>query len=52
MFSGHWEILIVLAVGLLLFGNRLPSIARSIGESIHVFRRSVHGIDDETGPTS
>ncbi len=36
---GPWELLIILAIVLLIFGPRkLPDIARSIGKSIKEFR--------------
>lgn len=47
-FPGHTEILVVLFVALLLFGKRLPGVARSLGESFHVFRRAVSGEESET----
>jgi sec-independent protein translocase protein TatA len=42
---GTWEIVALVAVGLLLFGSRLPSIARSLGKSITEFK---HGVKDVT----
>lgn len=46
------HIIILLIVILLLFGaRRLPGAAKSLGESMHIFKRSVQGLDpDETGP--
>jgi len=44
---GHWELLIVLAIGLLLFGKRLPDVGRSLGRSIVEFKRGVKGIQEE-----
>ncbi len=44
MFSriGPWEILLVLAVLLLLFGaKKLPEIARSIGKSTNEFKKGL-----------
>jgi TatA/E family protein of Tat protein translocase len=46
-FPGHTELLIILVIAVILFGHRLPSVARSIGESFHVFRRSVSGEDTQ-----
>ena len=31
---GTWEIVAIVVVGVLLFGSRLPSIARSMGKTI------------------
>lgn len=44
---GPMEIAIVGGVMLLLFGNRLPSVARSIGKSVTEFKKGVSGIEDE-----
>lgn len=43
---GPWQILIVLLVVLLLFGNRLPALARSLGSSLVEFKKGVKEIDD------
>jgi sec-independent protein translocase protein TatA len=43
---GPMELLIVLVVALLLFGNRLPSVARSLGRSMVEFKKGMHDIDD------
>jgi sec-independent protein translocase protein TatA len=47
LFFGHWEIIIVALIALLLFGNRLPSIMRSLGLSITEFKKGVKGIDED-----
>ena len=44
---GHTELLIILVIAVILFGHRLPSIARSLGESFHVFRSAVSGEESE-----
>lgn len=45
---GSTELLIVLGLVLLLFGgSRIPSLARSLGQSITEFKRGVRGIDEE-----
>jgi len=42
------HIIILLVVVLLLFGSRrLPGAARSLGQSMHIFKRSVSGLEDE-----
>ncbi len=46
---GMQEILIVLIVGLLVFGAaRLPKIARSLGLGIKEFKKTVKGLDDDS----
>lgn len=44
---GPLELLIVGIVVLLLFGNRLPSVMRSMGRGIVEFKKGVQGIEDE-----
>lgn len=44
---GHWELLVILAIGLLLFGRRLPEVGRSLGKGIVEFKRGLKGIEDE-----
>lgn len=48
MFGLHgMEFLIVGLVILLLFGNRLPSLMRSLGRSVVEFKHGVKEIDDD-----
>lgn len=42
---GPMEMLIICAVMLLLFGNRLPSVMRSLGGSITAFKKGLNDID-------
>ena len=44
---GPTEIMIVAAVGLLLFGNRLPSVMRSMGRGVSEFRDALSGVNHE-----
>jgi sec-independent protein translocase protein TatA len=45
---GIQEIVIILIVGLLVFGAaRLPKIARSLGQGIKEFKKTVKGLDDD-----
>jgi sec-independent protein translocase protein TatA len=41
------ELIIVAVVVLLIFGNRLPSVMRSLGKSVTEFKKGVSGIEDE-----
>ena len=44
---GTWEIVGIVAVGILLFGSRLPNIARSLGKSVTEFKKGVKDIQDD-----
>jgi sec-independent protein translocase protein TatA len=44
---GGPEMLLVAFVALLIFGNRLPSVMRSIGKSVTEFKKGVAGIEDD-----
>jgi sec-independent protein translocase protein TatA len=44
---GHLELLILAFLALLLFGNRLPSVMRSMGRGIVEFKKGVQGIEDD-----
>lgn len=48
---GTWEIVGIVAVGLLLFGSRLPSIARSLGKSVIEFKKGVKDVKSDLDPT-
>ena len=42
------HIIILLVVVLLLFGStRLPGAAQALGKSMHIFKRSVKGLDED-----
>jgi sec-independent protein translocase protein TatA len=44
---GGAEWIVLLVIGLLIFGRRLPEVGRSLGRGIVEFKRGVKGIDDE-----
>ena len=44
---GGYELLIVAFVALLIFGNRLPSVMRSLGKSVTEFKKGIAGIEEE-----
>ena len=44
---GPMEMLIILGIGVLLFGKRLPEVGRSLGKGIMEFKKGVQGIEDE-----
>lgn len=39
------ELMIVAAIALLLFGNKLPSVARSLGKSVIEFKKGVSDVE-------
>ena len=44
---GGTELMVVAFVSLLIFGNRLPSVMRSLGKSVTEFKKGVSGIEDD-----
>ncbi len=44
---GGYEVLVVGFVALLIFGNRLPSVMKSLGKSVTEFKKGVAGIEDD-----
>lgn len=43
------ELVLLLSLGLLLFGTRLPGLARWFGKTLVEVRRGVAGLADEVG---
>ena len=47
---GMWEILLVVAIILLLFGaSRIPELARSLGKGVDEFKKGLRGEPEEEG---
>jgi sec-independent protein translocase protein TatA len=45
---GHWELLIILAIVIILFGaGKLPQIGSGIGQGIRNFKKGIKEIDKE-----
>lgn len=49
---GPWEMMIIGLIALLLFGKRLPEVARSLGKGLVEFKRGVKGIEDDVDHAS
>lgn len=47
MMPGPMEMMIILGIGVLLFGKRLPEVGRSLGKGITEFKKGVKGIEEE-----
>jgi sec-independent protein translocase protein TatA len=46
LFRG-WDLIIILGIGLLVFGRRLPEVGRSLGKGIVEFKKGLKGIEDD-----
>jgi sec-independent protein translocase protein TatA len=46
----HW--IIVAAIGILLFGKRLPEVGRSLGKGIIEFKKGLKGLEDDLDTSS
>ena len=44
---GTFEWLIIAGIALLLFGKRLPDVARSLGKGVVEFKKGLKGIEDD-----
>jgi sec-independent protein translocase protein TatA len=49
---GGQEILLLLVLGVLLFGRKLPDIGRSLGKTMVEFKKGMKGIEDEVSESS
>lgn len=43
---GNSELLIILVIALILFGSRLPDVARSLGKSVNQFKRGLKDVEE------
>lgn len=47
-----WHILIIIVIAILLFGApKLPGLARSVGQSLRIFKSEVRQMKEENGPS-
>lgn len=45
---GGWEWIVILVVALLIFGRRLPEIARGVGKSLTEFKKGINEAKEST----
>jgi sec-independent protein translocase protein TatA len=41
------ELIVIGSIAVLLFGSRLPSVARSMGKSVTEFKKGIRGIEED-----
>ena len=44
---GPMEIVVIVVIGVLLFGRRLPEIGKSMGKTIVEFKKGMKGLEDD-----
>ena len=44
---GPMEIVVIVGVGLLIFGNKLPDVGRSLGRGLVEFKKGLKGVQDD-----
>lgn len=49
---GPWEWIIILVLGLLIFGKRLPDVGKNLGKAIVDFKKGLKGVEDEVEQAS
>jgi|YNPMSStandDraft_1061717.scaffolds.fasta_scaffold03262_2 sec-independent protein translocase protein TatA len=49
---GTTELLVIAILTLILFGNRLPSVMRSLGRGVVEFKKGIQGIEDDLDSSS
>lgn len=46
------ELLVLLVLGILLFGKRLPEVGRSLGKGIVEFKKGLRGIEEDVSESA
>jgi sec-independent protein translocase protein TatA len=47
MIPSGWEWIVILVVALLIFGSRLPEVARNLGKGITEFKRGMKDVEED-----
>jgi sec-independent protein translocase protein TatA len=42
-----FELVVIMVIALLLFGKRLPEVARSLGKGVVEFKKGLKGVEDD-----
>jgi len=49
---GGQEIVLLLVLGVLLFGRKLPELGRSVGKTVTEFKKGMKGLEDDVEGTA
>ncbi|MFO0930348.1 MAG: twin-arginine translocase TatA/TatE family subunit [Gemmataceae bacterium] len=49
---GATEMIVLLIIGVLLFGRKLPEVGRYLGKGIVEFKKGIRGLEDEVDSTT
>jgi sec-independent protein translocase protein TatA len=49
---GHWELMLIGVVVVLLFGHRLPGVMQSLGQGIRMFQDGFRGEESSSASDS
>ena len=49
---GPMEMILIMGLGVLLFGKRLPEVGRSLGRGIVEFKKGLNGVGDDSDMSS
>jgi sec-independent protein translocase protein TatA len=47
-----WELVVIMVVALLLFGKRLPEVARNLGKGVVEFKKGLKGVEEDVNQSS
>ncbi len=51
-FLGPMEIVVLVVIGVILFGKRLPDVGRSLGKTLTEFKKGMKGLEDDVDSAS